>query len=294
MLLKSKISIWDFVKTIKSDLIAITVFSVAVGLIAKGHYLESLVIPLGLIAIVGTAISLLLAFRTGQSYDRWWEARIIWGAIVNDSRTLLRQLKEFLPETCLADIRRFAERQIIWNYALSESLRGTAFSDRVTAYIHEHQIQDYNVPNALLGLHGTHLRELAEGGKISEFRQVQIDSTLSRLCDSMGKCERIKNTVFPVSYGTLIHFLIYLFTLLLPFGLDDDYALIKAVLTAGIPTIFIIIERTAILMQDPFENGPLDTPMTSISQNIEVALRQQLGERVERPAPPAPDAYYIL
>src|SRR5690606_12419351 len=106
MLLKSKISIWDFVKTIKSDLIAITVFSIAVGLIAKGHYLESLVIPLGLIAIVGTAISLLLAFRTGQSYDRWWEARIIWGAIVNDSRTLLRQLKEFLPETCLADIRR--------------------------------------------------------------------------------------------------------------------------------------------------------------------------------------------
>ncbi|TDS10982.1 bestrophin family protein [Sphingobacterium paludis] len=294
MLLKGKISIFDFVKTIRNDLFAITAFSIAVGLIATQRYFASLVIPLALVAIVGTAISLLLAFRTGQAYDRWWEARIVWGAIVNDSRTLIRQLHEFLPDGEEEEIRMFMERQVIWNYALSESLRGVPFSATVRKYIDAQGIKDFNVPNAVLLKHGLQLKRLSQEGKLTEFRQVQLDTTLTKLCDSMGRCERIKNTVFPASYSALLHFLIYLFTLLLPFSLDDNYAFIKAVLTAGIPTIFIIIERTAILMQDPFENGPMDTPMTNISQNIEFVLRQQMGENVEKPAGPDPEFYYVL
>lgn len=294
MLLKGKISVLDFVKTIKFDLLAISVFSILVGFIATRHYFASLVIPLALNAIIGTAISLLLAFRTGQAYDRWWEARIVWGAIVNDSRTLIRQLKTFLAPQEEKEIREFLERQLTWNYALSESLRAIPFSINVRKYLDLHNIKDANVPNALLLSHGLQLKKLAEEGKLTEFRQVQLDTTLTKLCDSMGRCERIKNTVFPVSYSALIHFLIYLFTLLLPFSLDDTYPLIKALLTAGIPTIFIIIERTAILMQDPFENGPMDTPMTNISRNIEFVLRQQLGDDVERPAPTDPDFYYVL
>lgn len=294
MLIKGKISVLDFLKTIKYDLIAITVFSVMVWFISTRHYFASLVIPLPLNAIVGTAISLLLAFRTGQAYDRWWEARIVWGAIVNDSRTLIRQLKTFLPREEEQAVRIFLERQVIWNYALSESLRVLPFSVDVQKYLDAHHITDTNVPNALLLSHGLQLKGLAEDGKLTEFRQVQLDSTLTKLCDSMGRCERIKNTVFPVSYSALIHFLIYLFTLLLPFSLDDTYPFVKALLTAGIPTIFIIIERTAILMQDPFENGPMDTPMTNISRNIEFVLRQQVGDDVEKPAPVDPDFYYVL
>ncbi len=294
MILKGRLSVWDFVKTIKFDLIAIIVFSMVIGSISVQHYFIKLVIPLGLVGIVGTAISLLLAFRTGQSYDRWWEARIVWGAIVNDSRTLIRQLKEFLPSECSDDIREFAERQIIWNYALSESLRKLPFSAKVQEYLNRYEITESHVPNALLLLHGMHLKRLSDEGKLSEFRQVQIDGTLSRFCDSMGRCERIKNTVFPTSYSALMHLLIYLFTLFLPFSLDDHYPLIKALLTAGIPIIFISIERTAILMQDPFENLPMDTPMTNISQNIEFVLMQQLGESAQKPAPADPGSYYIL
>jgi len=294
MLLKGRISIWDFVKTIKFDVISITIFSVVVGGLAEGKYFHALVIPLGLVAVVGTAISLLLAFRTGQSYDRWWEARSIWGAIVNDSRTLLRQLQCFLPDAAAAEIRLMAERQIIWTFALGQSLRQTAFSPRVQAYIHKYDIQDNNIPNALLVLHSQQLKNFAEKGALTEFRQVQLDTTVARLCDAMGKCERIKGTVFPVSYGTLIHFLIYLFALLLPFSLEDTYPIVKALLTAGIPIIFIIIEKTAILMQDPFENGPMDTPMTHISLHIEAVLLQQLGEAVEWPLPPDEKFYYLL
>ena len=108
---------------------------------------------------------------------------------------------------------------------------------------------------------------------------MQVDTTLSRLCDAMGKCERIKNTVFPRSYSLLVHLLIYVFATLLPFGLNDKYIEVEILLTAIIPLIFISIERTAIVMQDPFENTPMDTPMTSLSTTIEINLRQMIGDK---------------
>lgn len=69
----------------------------------------------------------------------------------------------------------------------------------------------------------------------------------------------------------------------------------KIVLTIGIPVIFIAIEKTAIMMQDPFENSPMDTPMTTLSQTIEMNILQQIGEQnVPKPTPPAPEEYYIM
>lgn len=291
MLLNRKISVSYFLKTIQTDLIRIVFFGCLVGLLAKHKDLLTIDIPLSLNAIVGTAISLLLAFRTAQSYDRWWEARIVWGAIVNDSRSLIRLLQTFISRDQDIHLKMFAERQIIWNYALSESLRKQPHSQRVSDYLKNYHIADTNVAYGILNAHAKHLRLLAEEGLITEFRQVAADELLTRFSDSMGRCERIKNTVFPVSYGMLIHFLIYLFALLLPFSLDDDAILVKMMLTIGIPIIFIIIERTAILMQDPFENKPMDTPMTTICQTIEMNLLETIGE----PAPKttvAPEGFY--
>lgn len=94
----------------------------------------------------------------------------------------------------------------------------------------------------------------------------------------MGRCERIKNTVFPRSYSLLIHFLIYVFATILPFGLSDDYLAIEILLTIAIPIFFIAIEKTSILMQDPFENSPLDIPMTTICQTIENNIKEMIGD----------------
>ncbi|MCH5685177.1 hypothetical protein LWM68_13530 [Niabella sp. W65] len=69
----------------------------------------------------------MLAFRTAQSYERWWEARTVWGAIVNDSRTLLRQFMQFLPDNLKNEFKDFADRQIVWAYALGESCGGKNF-----------------------------------------------------------------------------------------------------------------------------------------------------------------------
>lgn len=293
MLLNRQISIWYFIRLIRFEIIGVCCYAVIVGLYDayRSASFSAIDIPFSVTASVGTAVSLILGFRTAQAYDRWWEARVVWGAIVNDSRTLIRQVSEFIPESASKAelVRRFTERQIIWCFALSESLRKKPFSERVSNYLKASNINAKNIPNALLSEHS---RELSRA-ELTEFRQVQVDSTIVRLCDAMGKCERIKNTVFPKSYSLLLHLLIYVFATMIPFGIDDNHFVLEVMLTAVIPLAFLSIERTAIIMQDPFENTPMDTPMTTLATTIEINLKQMIGEP-DLPEPEQPQGYYTM
>lgn len=294
MLLNKRISIAYFLNQIKYELLAITLYAIVIGMLDKQAFFKDETIPLPLTAIVGTAVSLLLAFRTGQSYERWWEARIVWGAIVNDSRTLIRQVSTFYegPDRD-SFIKEFAQRQIYWCQALTATLRKVRFPEACERYVASLDLRDENVPNALLSIHSEKIRQAFVDGRINQFQQMQIDKSIVELCNSMGRCERIKNTVFPKSYSTLIRFLIYFLITVLPFGIDDNHFLIEIFICISIPAIFIAIEKTSALMQDPFENLPLDTPMTSITRTIEKNLSQMVGEPVS-PAPAVEDTYYVL
>lgn len=278
MLLNKKISIWYFIREIKSQIIFMAIFAISIGLLDLLPWFRKISLPLNIPALLGTAVSLLLAFRTSQSYERWWEARTVWGAIVNDSRTLMRLAIQFFPVGDLV-VKDFAQRQIIWTYALGESLRKQPFSDKVQQYLDEHQIKGTNIPNALLDAHSVQLREVASSKGLTDFQQMQLNDIITRLCDSMGKCERLKNTVFPRSYSILLHTLIYVFAAILPFGLDDGQLAVEIIITFLIPVMFLAIEKTSIIMQDPFENRPVDTPVTSLAQTIEINIRQMTGEQ---------------
>ncbi|RYG04266.1 MAG: hypothetical protein EOO02_06530 [Chitinophagaceae bacterium] len=296
MLIDKRISIVYFIGIIKWDLLAILVYSSMVGTLDHFAFFKEITIPLSLSALLGTLLSLLLAFRTSQSYERWWEARTVWGAIVNDSRTLIRQLIEFLPndENKKNVLRSFAERQTIWCFALGESLRRLPFSTKVQQYCKAYQVAGQNLPNILLNEHAYELSKVTETSGMNANRQVQIDTTIQRLTDSMGRCERIKTTVFPRSYSVLIHFLIYSLMTILPFGLEDNHATVEVALVFFVPALFIAIERTAILMQDPFENKPNDTAMTTIATTIERNLAEMIGEPVPAPNTPTEETFYIL
>lgn len=279
MLLNKKISIWYFIREIRSQIVFMAIFAVSIGLLDLLPWFRKISLPLNIPALLGTAVSLLLAFRTSQSYERWWEARTVWGAIVNDSRTFIRLVKQFYPEGEEKIVKEFAERQIIWTYALGESLRKLPFSDKVDNYLNEHRIKAMNIPNALLDAHSEQIRETASSKGLTDFQQMQVNDMVTKLCDSMGKCERLKNTVFPRAYSLLLHTLIYVFAAVLPFGLDDSQLAVEIVITFLIPVVFIAIEKTSIMMQDPFENRPVDTPVTSLAQTIETNIRQMIGEQ---------------
>ncbi|MBN8666155.1 MAG: hypothetical protein J0M30_01545 [Chitinophagales bacterium] len=286
MLLQKNIPFRYVFGKIKKEIIIIALYAILVSILYEQYHMTRISIPISVPTILGTVISLLLGFRSNQAYDRWWEARHIWGAIVNDSRTLARQVMSFTPMESenegLENFRqRMIRRQIAWTYSLGRHLRKQQVMSGLEKYLEPREL-DYvrdmdNVPAALLDLMGRDIQLALEEGWINRFQQVELDRTLSRLCDAMGKCERIKNTVFPSTYSLYIHMSMMLFIALLPFGVIEYFGLFEVPLVVAISASFLLIEKMAIHLQDPFENKPTDTPMTTIAQSIEKNLEQMYG-----------------
>jgi putative membrane protein len=238
--------------------------------------------PLTIPAFIGTAISILLSFGISQSYDRWWEARKIWGSIVNDSRSLVIQLQTLTKNGDEEKIKLIALRQIAWCYSLGQSLRGLNPIENLEKFISKEELteieQHQNKPLALLQLHGGNIKALRDGGQLDAFSQIQLDQTLTRLCDAQGKAERIKSTVFPVTYRLFLHGTIYLFVITLAVSLRVD-GLFETPLLLAISSAFFLLEKSATHMQDPFENRPTDTPMTAIARTIEINIKQLIKDK---------------
>jgi ion channel-forming bestrophin family protein len=302
MLLKKNIPIGYVFGKVKVELVIILVYSLAIAVIHQWFLEVPISIPLAVPAVLGTVISLLLGFRSNQAYDRWWEARQVWGAIVNDSRTLARQVLNFTESQYEEDEvhlwrQRMVRRQIAWCYSLGQSLRRMNPTSGLDKYLSRREIEVLsrfnNVPMALLDQHGKDLRRALEEGYINRYQQMEIDKTLTRLCDAMGKCERIKNTVFPSTYSLYIHFSLLLFIAMLPFGVIDYFGFLEVPLVVAISASFLLIEKMAIHLQDPFENKPTDTPMTAIAGTIERDLKQLMHDQ-DLPEEKRQEKYYYI
>ena len=291
MLLKENIPVTYVLGKIRKELILVAIYSSAIYFIHQYYNFKEVSIPLTVPTILGTIISLLLAFRSNQAYDRWWEARILWGAIVNDCRTFTRQVLTFVDSSYDGDEKRalkerMVKRQIAWCYSLSRHLRKQNARQNLEAYLSDDDIKNIeamdNVPVALNELQGHDLRTLYKLGWINEYQQVTMDSTLTGFINSMGGCERIKNTVFPSTYSVYIHWLVLFFVLLLPFSLIEFFGIFQVPLVIAISSSFFLIEKMAIHLQDPFENMPTDTPTTAISRKIEIDLTQMLKDELPK------------
>jgi putative membrane protein len=287
MLLKKRIPMRYVLGKIKVELGLVMAYTILFEVFHHYFINISVDIPIAIPTMVGTIISLLLAFKSNQAYDRWWEARIIWGSIVNESRTLIRQVLTFYKDPDFSveanDFKEnFTKRQIAWCYSLGQALRNRDAIKPIKNFITEEELNfvknHQNIPNAILLLHARDLRNARKDKRFNTYQQVEIDNTLTRLCDAMGKCERIKNTIFPTTYSMYIRMTLCLFIILLPFGLIDLLSWFAIPLITIIAGTFFLIEKMAIHLQDPFENRPTDTPVTAISQAIEKNLMQMLNE----------------
>ncbi|MFD0765703.1 bestrophin family protein [Mucilaginibacter lutimaris] len=294
MLLKENIPVTYIFGKIKKEVLLVTVYSVLIAVMYNTFHFTRISIPIAVPTILGTVISLLLAFKSNQAYDRWWEARTLWGAIVNDTRSLTRQLLTFV-DTPYAEgekkafCEKMAKRQIAWCYSLSHHLRKENPLQGLERLLSEEDIEHLkrydNVPVGLLELQAADLRSAYKLGWINEFQQVAMDETLTRFSNEMGGCERIKNTVFPATYSVYIHLSVLLFVLLLPFGLIEFFGVVEVPLVIAIASSFFLIENMAIHLQDPFENKPTDTPTTTISRTIERDIKQMLKESYKQEEP---------
>ncbi|WP_341835519.1 bestrophin family ion channel [Chitinophaga pollutisoli] len=282
MLLKKGIPLGYIFGKIKYEILAVTVYTLIINMLYYQYGIKEISIPLSVPMVLGTVLSLLLAFRSNQAYDRWWEARTIWGAIVNDSRSLARQMMSIVDGDDSEEFRHFRQhfikRQIAWNYALGQSLRKKdplRGLERLLSRRELNHLAKYdNVPAGILQLHSRDIKYALQQEWLNPYQQIELDRTLTRLCDAMGKCERIKNTVFPATYSLYTHFAVIFFILLLPFALIDSLGIVEVPLVAAISASFLLIEKMAINLQDPFENKPTDTPMTTIARKVERDLLQ--------------------
>jgi len=265
------------------EVIFVTIYSAIVFILYDIYGHHQITLSFSISAVMGTAIAILLGFRTSAAYERWWEARKIWGSIVNDSRTLVRQAIGFIviDQEKNEEVVNLAKYQIAFCYALSAGLRKIALPQEVQSNLSE---EDYkyittqaNIPNAILKLMEDRLAMLFRQGKIDTYHFAAMDQTFKGLCDHMGKNERIKNTVFPVHYSFFIRLSIIIFALLLPLEVVEYLGVLTIPITFATILFISVIESIANYLQDPFENRAADIGMSTICRTIEINLLQMTG-----------------
>ncbi|WP_207430919.1 bestrophin family protein [Sabulibacter ruber] len=297
MLLEKRIPVSYIFNKIKRDLVIILLIGVSAHFLSSAFVDNIPEMPGNIPAFLGTAITVLLSFKISQSYDRWWEARKVWGAIVNDSRSFVIQLQSFLRDASHPLVSTLAYRQMAWCYSLGQTLRGLDPLAGLDQFLPQKELQHLtphkNKPLAILQLNSLDIKNLHFSNELDTFKQMQLDSTLVRLCDSMGKAERINSTVFPKTYRLFLHFAIYLFVVTLSISLREIPLIFELPLLVVLSSIFFLLEKSAYHLQDPFRNRPSDTSVTAIARTIEINIRQLLNETTI-PEPVQPNGFYIL
>lgn len=219
-------------------------------------------VPWTPLALIGTAVAFVIGFQNNAAYGRIWEARKIWGGIVNSSRTFGMFLQAMLTnehadeprseEELRGEIKDLTYRHIAWMTALRHAMRvhkpwettsldktnqeldlhppelDISLEDDLKPYLSEADFTylsgKNNKQTALLYLQSKHLKRLKEAGVIWEFSFLELENLLQELFNLQGKSERIKNFPYPRQFATLNHFFMWIFVLLLPLALAPQFA----------------------------------------------------------------------
>jgi ion channel-forming bestrophin family protein len=200
MLINKPIPASYIFRKVKRELFYVLIMSIVVLIVTAKYNTRLPEMPLTIPTFIGTAISILLSFKLNQSYDRWWEARKVWGSIVNDSRSLVIQLMTFTLKGNDPTIKKIAFRQIAWCYSLGQSLRGLNPMENLEEFVSKEELAEikshHNKPLSLLYLNGMDIKKLRDENQLDVFSQVQLDDTLVRLCDAQGKPNVLKIRYF--------------------------------------------------------------------------------------------------
>lgn len=240
--------------------------------------------------IIGSALALLVTLRNNNAYARWWEARQLWGGIVNNSRTLARQVRLYLANDPTGKV--VVELQVAYAHALRCHLRNQPPWDQIALFVApdlRDRLQGMsNVPEALLGEMASQLAALRRRGVLDTIALAAFDQTMANLGNAQGGAERIKNTPLPRQYTVFPRVFVQVFCTLLPLGMVSDLGLATPLGSTLVGFIFLALDRVGADLESPFENAIYDVPLTSITRTIEINLRQGLGQ-TNLPPPVTPE-----
>ncbi|GGZ34138.1 hypothetical protein GCM10007049_29330 [Echinicola pacifica] len=255
-------------------------------------------------SILGTALAFFIGFNNNQSYDRWWEARKIWGVLVNSSRTWAR-LVIHLPsanekingQNLLLTKEYAVKRHIAFLYSLKDNLRGEK-SDHYQKYLIKADQElikgEGNIHNAILGLQNRELKSWKKDGLIDGFEFLELNAELTKFCDEMGKSERIKNTVFPTTYNYYTKMFIWLFNIAFTLAVAPMVGWRAILFGTIIGYVFHTIHFIGQAIINPFDPIPTGIPLDQITRTIEINLLEMIKEEhIPDPVSPINDEYIM-
>ncbi len=284
---------WPLLALIAWDVVIVVAFKVL-----HWDWVGSKNVPL---ALYGSAIGIIVGFRNNSAYGRWWEARGLWGQVVNNSRSLARQVCSTMhpnPERNGADLadlqvmkRRLVLHQISYVHALRQHLRKLSPWSDIEPLLGPDAVAalqtSKNVPLSIQQQMGRLLRESKDRGWIDRLEWQAMDGNLDDLADAQGGTERIKNTPMPKQYDFFPMLFVQIYCLLLPIGMVENLGWFTPLGSTLVGFMFLALDKIGRDLEDPFDNKIYDVPLTSITRTIDINLRQLLGDS-QLPPPEEP------
>ncbi|MGA3768659.1 hypothetical protein BLA34_15195 [Ralstonia solanacearum] len=235
-------------------------------------------------SLVGIALAVFLGFRNNASYDRYWEARKLWGQLLNDARSMARQALTLPRGAEAAAVREFAQVLGALPHALRHQLRRTDpredLSARLPAPVFERVMASRYRPAAIMLWLGEWVQQRAGAGSLDAWAVLAFDRNLGSLSNVIGGCERIVSTPLPFAYSVMIHRTVYFFCAALPFGLVESIGLFTPLFSVFVAYTFMAHEAIAAQIEEPFGTEDNDLALNAMSTMIEGAVRDMLGEPV--------------
>lgn len=277
MLVKKNLSFYQVLSyTWKIDISMI--FFCSLVYVVDQYIFTKAVLPIAYPSLMGTAIAFFIGFNNNQAYGRWWEARIIWGGLVNDSRSWARSLIAYSLNQALAE--KMIRRHLAFLATLSTSLRNDESNLSYAEYLTSEDLNSlepkYNRANQLLQLQAADLHQLRQMGAIDDFVFANLNNLLQNFCDGMGKSERINNTVYPITYVYFTQLFIWLFIALITLSTSELIGGYSVLLGWLMGFVFNAIHINGMSLMNPFSDNPSGVPISSITRNIEINLLQML------------------
>ncbi|GAB4143013.1 MAG: bestrophin family ion channel [Bacteroidia bacterium] len=305
MILKRNFNPLKVIQYVKTELMVSVLLSLSVFLLYSNNLLK-IQLPFAIAAILGSALAIFIAFRNNSSYSRWWEARTIWGSIINNSRIFARQIIANADNAVAAgkistdQAAQFKKdviyRQIAFAHALRIYLRKQQTHQEYQHLLNPGEfnavIAKNNYPNELLLTQGLQIKDGIRKEILGAFDNISLEPTLAGFNNFQGACERIKNTPLLRQYDFFTRLFLYVFMLVLPFAIAADFdklniSYLMIPVSVLVSFVFATIGKVGEVNEDPFENKITDIPMTAMCITIERDLKEMLGE-TELPAKAEP------
>ena len=276
------------------QLLLTLVFALAVTLLHGRVYVWKVSLTFVPFSLIGLTLAIFLGFRNNTSYARYWEARMLWGEVLNNTRSLARQSLTLIDGS--SDSAVFVHRLIAFVHALRHQLRHTDPDADLARWLSTGDLSRligarYKA-SAILLMADEWLRDCRLEGQLTPPLAQAMQVHMGHLSDALGGCERIAGTPIPFTYGVIIHRTVYLYCLLLPFGLVDSIGAMTPFVVTFIAYTFFALEALSSEIEEPFGTEPNDLPLDAMSEGIQASLLELSGER-NLPAAPQPKNYVL-